>query len=106
MLLQKVDEFGTLRDAAKDLRMSYRHAWGMVRRAEEALGEPLLKFWKGGRKGGGGAQITESGRKMINEYLRLKRELSVLEHALLESSPKPRKTRRRTVQVSDLRREE
>jgi len=78
MLLQKVDEFGTLSDAAKDLRMSYRHAWGMIRRAEEALGEPLLKFWKGGRKGGGGAQITESGRKMINEYLRLKRELSVL----------------------------
>jgi len=78
MLLQKVDEFGTLSDAAKDLRMSYRHAWGMIRRAEEALGEPLLKFWKGGRKGGGGAQITESGRKMINEYLRLKRELSAL----------------------------
>jgi len=78
MLLRKVDEFGTLSDAAKALRMSYRHAWGMIRRAEEVLGEPLLKFWKGGRKGGGGAQITKSGRKMLNEYLRLKRELSAL----------------------------
>ena len=78
MLLQKVDELGTLSDAAKALRMSYRHAWGMIRRAEEALGEPLLKFWKGGRKGGGGAQITKSGKKMLNEYLRLKRELSAL----------------------------
>lgn len=78
MLLQKVDELGTLSDAAKALRMSYRHAWGMIRRAEEVLGEPLLRFWKGGRSGGGGAQITKSGREMLNEYLRLKRELSAL----------------------------
>ena len=106
MLLQKVDELGTLSDAAKALRMSYRHAWGMIRRAEEVLGEPLLRFWKGGRNGGGGAQITKSGREMLNEYLRLKRELSALiTHYWRDSSSRGIHGEEEPLQVSNLRQE-
>jgi len=75
MLLRKVEELGTLSDAARALGMSYRHAWGLIKRTEKLMGKPLLKTWKGGR-GGGGAQLTETGLRLLKEFLRVKKTFS------------------------------
>jgi len=75
-LLQKIQELGTLSDAAKALGMSYRHAWGLIKKTERLIGEPLLKTRKGGKAGGGGAQITEAGERLLREFLRVKKTLS------------------------------
>lgn len=40
-LLQLVDELGSLSKAAKQLGMSYRGAWGKIKKAERIAGETL-----------------------------------------------------------------
>jgi len=71
-LLKKINETGTLKEAAQSLGMSYRYAWGLIRRAEETLGEPLILASKGGRLGGGRTENTELGRHLIDDFERLR----------------------------------
>ncbi len=71
-LLQKIGEVGTLSGAAEVLGMSYRYAWSVIKRTEKRIGEPLLKTRKGGRLGGGGAELTQAGQNLIKEFLKIK----------------------------------
>jgi molybdate transport system regulatory protein len=75
-LLTRIDEKGTLKEAALSLGMSYRYAWGLIRRAEETLGEPLISASKGGRLGGGSTEITELGRVLVEDFDRLRETLA------------------------------
>jgi molybdate transport system regulatory protein len=75
-LLKKIDETGTLKEAAQSLGMSYRYAWGLIRRAEETLGEPLISASKGGRLGGGRTENTELGRHLIDDFERLRETIA------------------------------
>lgn len=75
-LLKKIDETGTLKEAAQSLGMSYRYAWGLIRKAEETLGEPLISASKGGRLGGGRTENTELGRHLIEDFERLRATLA------------------------------
>jgi len=77
-LLRKLDETGTLKVAAESLDMSYRFAWGLIKRAEEKLGAPLVSAHKGGRHGGGGVKLTDLGRRYLLEFTRLKEQVSSL----------------------------
>jgi len=77
-LLRKVKETGTLKEAAESLGMSYRYAWGLVKKAEEKMGQQLLKTHKGGRAGGGGAELTEVGRRLLEEFSRIEAVVSKL----------------------------
>jgi molybdate transport system regulatory protein len=74
-LLKKVMEVGTLKEASTELEMSYRYAWGLIRKAEEKLGEPLLSAHKGGKSGGGGAELTERGKKFLLEFESLREQM-------------------------------
>jgi molybdate transport system regulatory protein len=74
-LLKKVMEVGTLKEASTKLGMSYRYAWGLIRKAEEKLGEPLLSAHKGGKSGGGGAELTERGKKFLLEFENLREQM-------------------------------
>ncbi len=74
-LLRKIQEKGTLKEAAASLGMSYRYAWGLIRKAEEKLGEPLISATKGGRHGGGSTEITDLGRRYIDDFDRFRRML-------------------------------
>jgi len=67
-LLRKIQEKGTLKEAAASLDMSYRYAWGLIKKAEEKLGEPLISATKGGRHGGGSTEITELGRRYVKDF--------------------------------------
>jgi molybdate transport system regulatory protein len=74
-LLKKIMEVGTLKEASMELGMSYRYAWGLIRKAEEKLGEPLLSAHKGGKSGGGGAELTERGKKFLVEFENLREQM-------------------------------
>ena len=67
-LLRKIEELGTLKEAAESSGMSYRYAWGLLKKAENKLGRRFLKTHKGGRAGGGGAELTQLGRRFLEEY--------------------------------------
>jgi molybdate transport system regulatory protein len=66
-LLEQIGAGGSLSQAARDLKMSYRRAWQLLASVNESFGEPAVRTQKGGR-GGGGAELTEFGRDLIDAY--------------------------------------
>lgn len=74
MLLRRVETLHSLRAAAMDMHMAYSKAWTILREAERGLGFPLLHSTTGGRHGGG-AVLTEEGKRMLEAYERCEREL-------------------------------
>jgi molybdate transport system regulatory protein len=67
-LLIEVASLGSLLAAARQIGWSYRHAWQYLRRAERALGAPLVarRPGKGARRG---TVLTPQGRHIV-ELLR------------------------------------
>jgi len=49
--------------------MSYRHAWGIVKQMEDNLGQAVLVTYKGGKDGGGGAELTPMGTQLLQLYV-------------------------------------
>ena len=65
-LLKAIDEERSLRKACKKLDISYKHAWLMLKRMNERLGEPAIVTVRGGKNQG--TFLTELGRKLLAEY--------------------------------------
>jgi molybdate transport system regulatory protein len=70
-LLSLIEETGSLADAAQELGLSYRRAWGKVREIEENLGLKLVESAAGG-SGGGGSHLTTEGRRLVAAYTRFR----------------------------------
>lgn len=83
-LLERVEVHKSLRAAAQSMSMAYSKAWTMVRRCEGALGKKLLDYSTGGRNGGGAA-LTEDGRRMLSAYRDYCRELNEQAQTLFEA---------------------
>ena len=66
-LLEGVQRTGSLAKAARDMDMSYRRAWLLMRSLNEALLQPATIAAKGGRHGGG-ASVTAVGKRLIAAY--------------------------------------
>ena len=66
-LLRHVQEFHSLRSAAKAMNMAYSKAWTIVKSSERILGVQLLHTSVGGRSGGG-AQLTEEAVLLLEAY--------------------------------------
>jgi molybdate transport system regulatory protein len=73
-LLQAVAETGSLVAAAARFDMSYKRGWSLVREMNAALMVPLVTTEKGGRGGGGGAQLTDLGRYVLELYRRMEND--------------------------------
>lgn len=69
MLLIKIKECGSLRQAAEELGISYRAAWGKIRQAQEFLGQELV------RKEGKGYVLTQDGEILAAGFLRWHEEV-------------------------------
>jgi molybdate transport system regulatory protein len=80
-LLTAIQECGTLSKAAAELKMSYRHAWGMIRKSELRMGKPLLVTHKGG-KDLGGSELTADAKSLLAKYLQVKEALRGMEKIL------------------------
>lgn len=74
-ILAQIDRTKSISAAAKNLHMSYRYVWNYLKRVEKTLGEPVVETYRGGRFGGGGAQLTNLGRKILAEYTRAEEQL-------------------------------
>ena len=73
-ILQAIHEEGTITKGAQKLGMSYRYAWGVIKKMEKKLGVKVVETYKGGTVGGGGARVTEYGLKLINAFSSLNSE--------------------------------
>jgi molybdate transport system regulatory protein len=64
-LLQAVDRLGSIQQAADEFGMSYRHAWGAIRRIEKRAGFKIVNTKLGGKEGGG-ARLTPQGKAFVD----------------------------------------
>ena len=67
VLLHRVEEYHSIRQATLSMGMAYSKAWAIIRRAERELGFPLLNTTTGGREGGG-ASLTAEGQAFLEKY--------------------------------------
>src|SRR5690554_6902311 len=70
LLLSKIAELGSISQAAKSMKMSYKAAWEAVNHMNNLAGEPLLHRVTGG-KGGGSTTLTERGQQLISNFKRV-----------------------------------
>jgi len=66
-LLNSIETHGSLRAAAEVLKISYRKAWGDIKKAEKGLGRSLIERRRGGAAGGS-TTLTPEGKKLIAAY--------------------------------------
>jgi molybdate transport system regulatory protein len=66
-LLEHIATSGSLAQAARELRMSYRRAWLLLTSLNTSFRQPAALLVKGGR-GGGGARLTAFGQVLIRAY--------------------------------------
>ncbi len=82
-LLEKVAEFGSIAKAAKATGFSYKTAWDSVNAVNNLLPTPAFLTRPGGRSGGG-AEVTEEGRRLIATFHRLEEKLSRISNLIAE----------------------
>jgi len=67
MLLQAIEDEGSLAKAAEKMTMSYRAAWGRLKASEDRLGFSLArKDLDQGKKGG--LHLTPEGKLLLKKY--------------------------------------
>jgi molybdate transport system regulatory protein len=66
-LLKGIEQTGSLRQAAIEMEMSYRKAWGLFRDCEKKLGFSLIDKKVGGLSGGY-SRITPEGKEFMKSY--------------------------------------
>lgn len=69
-LLEKIDEYGSIAEAARSMRLGYRNAWLWVEAMNRLAPSPLVEKITGGQ-GGGHARLTEEGYKVIAKFKEL-----------------------------------
>ncbi len=82
-LLEKVAELGSIAKAAKSTGFSYKTAWDSVNAVNNLLPTPAFLTRPGGRSGGG-AEVTEEGRRLIATFHRLEEKLSKISNFIAE----------------------
>ncbi|WP_158799024.1 winged helix-turn-helix domain-containing protein [Pedobacter sp. L105] len=66
-LLERIQQTGSIRQAAIQMGMSYRQAWQMVEHMNSHLSHPVVISQRGG-KGGGNAEVTQKGMDAIKQF--------------------------------------
>ncbi len=66
-LLEQIEASGSLSEAARRLRYSYRRAWILLDTMNRRWPEPLVTTAVGGKRGGG-AKLTELGSRVLRSF--------------------------------------
>jgi len=66
-LLERIDRTGSIAAAGREMGMSYKRAWELVGTLNAMFREALVARTRGGT-GGGGAVLTENGRRVLALY--------------------------------------
>ena len=72
-LLRAIESTGSISAAARSMAMSYKRAWSLIEELNRGLAKPVVLPAVGGR-GGGGAQLTATGRALVERYDALEQE--------------------------------
>ena len=75
-LLLAVSRLGSIQRAAGEFGMSYRHAWGAIKKMEQRAGFKIVETKLGGRDRG--AQLTPKGKTFVKATDDLFRDLQTI----------------------------
>jgi len=67
-LLEAIKDKGSLKRACEETHLSYRHAWGLLKKWEAEFDSPLVTMQRGRNHG---ANLTALGEKLLNAHLTL-----------------------------------
>ncbi len=73
-LLKAIESEGSLSAASHNLGISYRKAWGDLKKAQEALNITLVEKQRGGRSGGK-TSLTAKGKKWVEAYAKFRSDI-------------------------------
>lgn len=66
-LVGLIAESGSISAAARKMGMSYRRAWQLVEALNKSFNEPVVLTAVGGKRGGG-AVVTDFGKRLVAQY--------------------------------------
>lgn len=66
-LLERIDRTGSIAAAGREMDMSYKRAWELIGTMNAMFHAPVVTSTRGGA-GGGGAVLTDTGRKVVQLY--------------------------------------
>ncbi|MEO8257766.1 MAG: ModE family transcriptional regulator [Acidobacteriota bacterium] len=97
-VLESIRDSGSISEAARGMKMSYRSAWLLVDSMNALFRKPVVTTSLGGR-GGGSATLTDFGADVIRRYRSMEsatrraiaKDLAALERSLRSGSRKTRK---------------
>jgi molybdate transport system regulatory protein len=72
-LLEAIDRSGSISEAGRSLKMSYRRAWPLVDDMNSCFRGPVVATKPGGAHGGG-AELTALGQELIKKYRSIEAE--------------------------------
>jgi len=75
-LLLKVKELKSISEAANYCNISYAHAWRKIREIEKSSGQEIISKTRGG-KGGGHSELTPFGEKILEEFLKTRKDIEM-----------------------------
>lgn len=84
-LLEAVAKHGSISKAAKAVGYSYKTAWDSVDAINNLLPSPAFVTKMGGSGGGGGAQVTEEGLRLIDTFNKIEEKLTRLSSRISET---------------------
>jgi molybdate transport system regulatory protein len=70
-LLKYIDSLGSITRASKESKIPYRTSLKYIEVIEKIMGQPIVLTKRGGRGGGGGSKLTDAGKLIIREYIKL-----------------------------------
>src|ERR1700760_400414 len=73
-LLEHISRTGSLSEAARRLKMSYRRAWLLLEDLNTAFQQPVARMSVGGR-GGGGGSLPPFGLELVTAYRSLEAQI-------------------------------
>jgi molybdate transport system regulatory protein len=109
-LLEGISRSGSLSEAARQMRMSYRRAWLLLADLNASFDQSVAQTSTGGR-GGGGVVLTPFGELLIAGYRKMEAGLKPLAEGCFQdvgrranTSPARARGTKRTVPVASIRR--
>jgi molybdate transport system regulatory protein len=110
-LLETIDRAGSISEAGRSLKMSYRRAWLLVDDMNGCFRAPVVATKPGGAHGGG-AELTALGRELIEKYRSIEAQATAaaepqlrrLEASLRQRARQRQRPLKTTIRVATARR--
>jgi len=68
-IFELIEQTGSINQAAKLMRMSYRGVWGKIKATEEHMNQKIVATERRH-----GSHLTDYGKRLLKDYARLKEE--------------------------------